>query len=96
MYLQPPDIALLGMAPEDQPSSGKPNLTAALKLLEDHAHQIDVPKVCTRTSLVFFLFDLFTFSFCVYEVCNLFVYGKFRTKNPFRHTFSLNFASGFR
>ena len=44
MYLQPPDLSLLGMAPGDVVST-KTNLPAALKLLEDHADRIDVAKV---------------------------------------------------
>ena len=44
MYLQPPDMSLLGMAPGDTVTA-KTNLPAALKLLEDNAHKIDVPKV---------------------------------------------------
>ena len=44
MYLQPPDMSLLGMSPGDMVST-KTNLPAALKLLEDHAHRIDVAKV---------------------------------------------------
>lgn len=44
MYLQPPDMSMFGMAPGNAVTT-KPNVPAALKLLEDHAHKIDVAKV---------------------------------------------------
>ncbi|PVD26341.1 hypothetical protein C0Q70_14012 [Pomacea canaliculata] len=43
MYLQPPDMSMFGMAPGNAVTT-KPNVPAALKLLEDHAHKIDVAK----------------------------------------------------
>lgn len=61
MYLQPPDMSLLGMAPGEHIVNGKTNLIAALKLLEDHAHMIDVPKALELLPSTIRVRDILTF-----------------------------------
>ncbi|KAK7506799.1 hypothetical protein BaRGS_00001650, partial [Batillaria attramentaria] len=60
MYLQPPDMSMLGMAPGDT-ATAKPSQTAALKLLEDHAHKIDVAKALELLPSTIRIRDILTF-----------------------------------
>ncbi|XP_076463553.1 vam6/Vps39-like protein [Babylonia areolata] len=60
MYLQTPDMSLLGLAPGEVIST-KTNSSAALKLLEDHAHKIDVPKALELLPSTTVVRDLLTF-----------------------------------
>ncbi|KAK7104918.1 vam6/Vps39-like protein [Littorina saxatilis] len=60
MYLQPPDMSLLGLAPGEAPSI-RHNTESALRLLEKHAHQVDVPKALELLPSSIRVRDILTF-----------------------------------